>query len=79
MINAVARRRIAQTNVSRVVRTYVSRPSSATTGDEPDPQLGGYPQFVPQKAQERNPYSKYWDQQGRTNFGETVGVLMMVK
>ncbi|TIA72275.1 hypothetical protein E3P89_02041 [Wallemia ichthyophaga] len=72
MINMIARRGFKQINISNSVRCYATRQSSATTGDEPDPQLGGYPQFVPQKAQEKNPYNKYWDQQGRTNFGDLL-------
>ncbi|EIM20498.1 hypothetical protein WALSEDRAFT_39936 [Wallemia mellicola CBS 633.66] len=72
MINLVARRNLKNISKSLSVRTYATRPSSATTGDEVDPQLGGYPQFVPQKAIERSPFNKYWDQQGRANFGDTL-------
>lgn len=78
MINLVARRNLKNISKSLSVRTYATRPSSTTTGDEVDPQLGGYPQFVPQKAIERNPYNKYWDQQGRANFGDTVGLTSLV-
>ena len=64
---------------SKQLRYYSSRTeSSSTTGNEPDPQLGGYPQFIPLSAQEKNPYGTYWDKQGRFNFGETVSLCLQL-
>ncbi|WVQ81755.1 hypothetical protein IAT38_003880 [Cryptococcus sp. DSM 104549] len=40
-------------------------------GEEPDPQLNGYPQLPWEDAQTRQPFG-WWDMQGRRNYGEIL-------
>ncbi|KAF8475879.1 hypothetical protein BDZ91DRAFT_710500 [Kalaharituber pfeilii] len=41
--------------------------------EHPDPEMtGGYVNPPPEKRQFRSPYTEYWDQQDRRNFGEAV-------
>ena len=71
-IRTVIRRTTAQTSSKLAKRSYAT--PAAYKGEEPDPQLNGYPQ-LPNVSRQYLPPKGWWDTQMRRNFEDTVRCL----
>jgi NADH dehydrogenase (ubiquinone) 1 beta subcomplex subunit 8 len=73
MMNSIILRRVAARSVARhrsLTSTNILR-SYATSSEEPDPQLDGYPQ-LPWQSRQSLPPLGWHDNLTRRNFGDTV-------
>lgn len=63
---------LAASAPARAALLHVSAPARATSATGKDPQLGDYPDLPPVSLQNRKWSPRWWDQQDKRNFGETV-------